>query len=383
MNVKKIPALILALMTFSLPACHKPEEPPHHEEQAVVVTTPLAKTVVIPQQYVCQIRAKRYIEVCALEGGYLEPIQLKEGQAVDKDKLMFKIRPILYETRLAAEKAEYDSALIEYNNTISLYTDKNQVVSQKEVSLYGAKLAKAKAKYEQSKAELEFTEVKAPFTGIIDRLEKQDGSLVKEGEVLTTLSDNSVMWVFFNVPEARYLEFKGRYREENSQLHLADSTIELELANGDTFSTTDTPNKSKKPPVINTVRLEGTFNNKTGNIQFRADFPNPDRLLRSGQTGNVVINQTVKNAVLIPQRATFMILDKRFVYVVGKDKKVTKREIAIEHEIDDVFVIKSGLNVNEQIVLEGTKQVKEGQTLEEFEFRTPEEVFADQKKPAE
>ena len=114
--------------------------------------------------------------------------------------------------------------------------------------------------------------------------------------------------------------------------------------------------------------IEAKFNNETGNIPFRADFPNPDRLLRHGQTGNVLIHRTLNNAIVIPQRATFEILDKRYVYVVGKDDVVHQREIVIQHEMDDIFVIKKGLDVNDKIVLEGVRQVHDGDKVE-YEFR--------------
>ncbi len=142
------------------------------------------------------------------------------------------------------------------------------------------------------------------------------------------------MWVYFNVPEARYLEYmagQGKSKE-TSRLELANSRIELVLADGSKFD----------HDAGKIVTVEGKFNNETGNIPFRADFPNPDRLLRHGQTGNVLIHRTLKNAIVIPQRATFEILDKRYVYVVGKDDVVHQREIVVQHELDDIFVIKSG-----------------------------------------
>ena len=104
------------------------------------------------------------------------------------------------------------------------------MVSQNEVALLEAKLAKAQAKVELAEAELNFTTVKAPFDGIVDRLHEQQGSLIKEGDILTTLSDNSVMWVYFNVPEARYLEYMAEHGSEQG-----DRQIELVLANGSKF----------------------------------------------------------------------------------------------------------------------------------------------------
>ena len=90
-------------------------------------------------------------------------------------------------------------------------------------------------------------------------------------------------------------------------------------------------------------------------MKVRADFPNPNGLLRHGQTGTVLIHRTLKNAIVIPQRATFEILDKRFVFVVDENHVVHQREIAIQNELDDIFIVKKGLKENEKIVLEGVR----------------------------
>ena len=117
-------------------------------------------------------------------------------------------------------------------------------------------------------------------------------------------------------------------------------------------------NGSKFPQAGKIGAIEAKFNNETGNIPFRADFPNPDRLLRHGQTGTVLISRVLNDAIVIPQRATFEILDKRYVYVVDKDDVVHQREIAIRNDgLDDIFVIKKGLDVDDKIVLEGVREV--------------------------
>jgi membrane fusion protein (multidrug efflux system) len=378
MKRKAAPILVfLGLISLSLPACDRmqaEEKEQSHELNKIVVTNPMAKDVVITQPYVCQIRSQRHIGVKALQAGYLEAIQIKEGQPVKTGDVMFRVIPVLYKARFDAEVAEANLAQIEFNNTKILF-EKN-VVSIQEVNLAQAKLDKAKAKVNLAAAELEFTAVKAPFDGIIDRLEQQQGSLVKEGETLTTLSDNSMMWVYFNVPEARYLEYKGRQGAVDplhpQRLKLADSRIELVLADGSKF----------KYDAGDTVTIEGKFNNETGNIPFRADFPNSDGLLRHGQTGTVLIHSP-KHAVVIPQRAAFEILDKQYVWVVGEDHVVHQRPIIIQHELEDIYVIQSGLDLKDKIVLEGVRQVKDGQKLEGFESLKPEDALKYQKYHAE
>lgn len=342
----------------------------HHAVHKIVVTTPVRKDVISTQRYVSQIHSCKHIEIRALEGGYLEEVRINEGEMVKKGDLMFKIVPTLYQARLDSEIAEANRMEIELKNAQNLL-DKN-IISQPELAIKQAELAKVRAKVALAEAELNFTNVKAPFDGIVDRQLVQLGSLVEEGEVLTTFSDNGVMWVYFNVPEARYLEYKRQLDLDkaagNGEVHLQ---VELKLANGEIFD------QSGKIGAI-----EADFDNTTGNIAFRADFPNPTGLLRNGQTGTVLIHRTLKDVVVIPQRATYEILAKRYAYVVDQDNIVRQRDIEIQSEQDDIFVIKEGLKEGDKIILEGIRQVRDGDHIE-YEFRSPEEVLGNLKYHAE
>jgi membrane fusion protein (multidrug efflux system) len=346
---------------------HIQEEEHHEENRNIVLTSPKSMDVTITQRRVCQIRSQRHIEVCALDGGYLEGISVREGQKVNKGDVMFRILPILYKAKLDAELAEARLAELEYKNTESLFKGQ-AVVSQNEVLLFKAKFDRAKAKADLARAEMGFTEIKAPFDGIVDRLQQREGSLIDEGDVLTTLSDNSLMWVYFNMPEKDYLEYMAARAQ-----HEAEDRIELLLANHNTLP---------QPGKIGAI--EAQFNNETGNIAFRADFPNPDRLLRHGQTGTILIHRTLHNATVIPQRAVFDLLDKRYVWVLTDGNVLRQRLITIsEHELEDIFIIESGLDVKDKIVLEGVRLVQDGEKLEEYEFRKPEDALENQKFHAE
>ncbi len=331
-----------------------------------MVTSPKAMDVTITQPFVCQIHSQNHIEVKALDSGFLEAIAVKEGQAVKKGDLMFKIKPVLYMTK--AGRRDRPRPGSRNWNTLTPRVCSTAIRSslQNEVKLFEAKKDRAKAKAAQAQAELDFTEIRAPFDGIVDRQRQQLGSFIKDGEVLTTLSDNSLMWVYFNVPEKQYLEYKAAQKR-----HEPEGIIELRLANQDKF-----------PESCVRLTIEGQFNNENGNIPFRADFPNPDRLLRHGQTGTILIRRTLKNAIVIPQRATFELLDKRYVWVVGEDDVAQQRLITIKHELDDIFVVDTGLDVEDKIVLEGVREVEDGKKVE-FEFRQPEEALKNQKFHAE
>jgi membrane fusion protein (multidrug efflux system) len=371
MKASPVLGIGLALVSLSLSGCERAAEAHTAEvEQNIVATSPLKKDIITTQQYVCQIHSRRHIEICALERGYLQQIEVKEGQKVEEGQSMFKIVPIIYQARLDSDLAEAELAKIEYVNTKSLYDQKvrgQSIVAKPEVAIAQAKLQRAEAQVKLARAELNFADIKAPFDGIMDRLMQQQGSLIEEGDVLTTLSDNEVMWVYFNVPEARYLEYMAAGEDEK-----ASEVVELQLANGDKF-----------PEPGKIAAIEAQFNNENGNIAFRADFSNPKHLLRHGQTGNILIHRKVNDAILIPQRAVFEVLDQLYVFVVDKDGTVRQREISVAGEQEDIFIIKSGLDVNDKFILEGVREVHNGQKLEKYEFQKPTEALSNLKYHAE
>lgn len=313
----------------------------HNEAPKFPTTSPARTDTEVTREYVGQIRAIQHIELRALERGYLQDIFVDEGQVVKKGKLMFQVAPTIYQAELHKAQAEAGFAEIEYANTKKLA--EGHVVSPNELALSQAKLDKAKAEAELAKAHLTFTEIRAPFDGIMNRLLVRKGSLLDEGELLSTLSDNSKMWVYFNVNEAEYLDYKSHQDGADT------SEVELIMANAEPF---------EQHGRIETI--EGEFNNDTGTIAFRATFENPKGLLRHGQTGKVRMKSALKNALVIPQKSTFDILDKKFVFVVGEDSVVHAQQIVIAKELPQVYVVASGITEKDKILLEGLRKVKDG-----------------------
>ncbi len=166
------------------------------------------------------------------------------------------------------------------------------------------------------------------------------------------------MWVYFNVPESEYLNYKAHATEENLL------KVNLLMANNTMF---------EYPGVV--TAIEADFNNETGNIAFRATFPNPKSLLRHGETGNIQMSIPLKGAIIIPQKATYEVLEKKFVYVIDKDNKVKSREITVAAELPHIFIISKGLKENDKILLEGLRQVEENQKIE-YKFAKPDSLIS-------
>lgn len=329
------------------------------ENITFLVTNPLLKDTTVVKEYVSQIHSYQHIELRALEKGYLQDIYVDEGQLVKKGQLMFRIMPLIYEAEAQKAKAEAEYAEIEYRNTKAL-ADKN-IVSKNELAMAKANLDKAKAELQLAKVHLGFTEIRAPFDGIMDRFQVRKGSLVDEGDLLTHLSDNSKMWVYFNVPETEYLEYM-RQKQMGKQ-----SNVKLKMANNEHFD---------QEGIIETI--EADFNNETGNIAFRATFQNPKKLLRHGETGNIEMYVPFRNALIIPQKATFEILEKKYVFVVDQNNKVHQREVKILSEMPELFVVGSGIKPNEKLLIEGIRKVKDGDKIT-FKFLEPNKVISNLK----
>ncbi|SFW71303.1 membrane fusion protein, multidrug efflux system [Sinomicrobium oceani] len=326
------------------------------EATKFLVSSPIKKDTLIVKDYVAQVHSIQHIELRAQERGYLQNIYVDEGQSVKKGQLLFRIMPNLYEAELQKAQAEAEFADIEYQNTKKL-ADSN-VVAPNELAMAKARLDKARAEAQLYKVHLQFTEIRAPFDGIIDRFRVRQGSYLEEGELLTSLSDNSKMWVYYNVPEAEYLDYMSKNRDDNP------AKVNLLMANNKIF---------ENPGVVETI--EADFDNATGNIPFRATFPNPKGLLRYGETGSILMDIAYKDALIIPQKATFEILSKKFVFVIDKDDHVRQREITVKAELPNLFIIDKGLSVNDKILLEGIRMVRDGEKIA-YEVEEPQKVIA-------
>ena len=334
---------LVFLAALSLAACHR-EKPEVEEEAKYAATTPLRKDTELTREYVAQIRAIQHIELRALEKGYLTGVFVDEGQSVPAGKMMFQILPMIYQAEVKKAQAEADLTEIELNNT-KLLADKN-VVSPNELSLVNAKLNKAKAEVALASTHKSLTEIHAPFSGIMGRFNVRLGSLVAEGDLLTTLSDNSTMWVYFNVPEAEYLDYKKR------SLAGTGTKLKLKMANGQLFD--------QQGEI---TAIESDFNNTTGNIAFRATFPNPQGLLRHGETGSILMDSELKGVLLIPQKATFEVLDHRYVFVIDKDDTLRQTRIETGLELQHIFTVTQGLTKDDRFLLEGLRKVKDGEKV--------------------
>ena len=346
--------------------CHTSCQPKKEEKEEAgkyTVTSPFVTDTSFTKEYVSQIRSVRNIELRAQEKGYLQNIYVDEGQAVKAGQILFRIMPKLYEAELLKAQAEAKSAEIELQNAKTL-ADKN-IVSKNEQAMAQARLDKARAEISLARLHLSFTEIRAPFDGTIDRIPKKLGSLIDEGELLTSLSDNSQVFAYFNVSEPEYLEYQTNAKDR------ADSKVSLLLANGHVL-----------PEKGDVEVIESEFNNETGNIAFRARFPNADKLLRNGETGKVLMTVPAKNALIIPQKATYEIQDKKYVFVVDKDNVVRSRNITITGEMPDLYVVKSGLSQNDRILLEGVQKVKEDDKIK-YEYQKPEDVISHLRLKAE
>ena len=304
------------------------------------ITNPVIKDTTYTKDYVAQIQSLQNVEIRAQEKGYLETLHVDEGANVKSGQLLFNIMPKLYEAEYLKAKADTKVATLEVQNTKAL-ADKN-IVSKSELAMAQAKLEEANADLSMAETHLSFTNIKAPFDGTIDRIHFKKGSLIDEGGILTTISNNKEIYAYFNMSEAEYLDYKTREKND------ASSAVSLLLSNNQLH---------KYKGVVETVESE--FDNSTGNIAFRAKFPNPELLLKHGETGKVRMTVPVKNAMIIPQKATYEIQDKIYVYVVDKNNVVKSRNITIKQELPNIYIVQSGLNPDDKILLEGVQTVKE------------------------
>lgn len=338
------------------------------------VTNPIVMDTAYTHDYVANIHSLQHVELRARVKGYIEKIHVDEGEIVKAGQILFSISRQEYEVDLLKAKAMLKSAIADAKaaeldlQNVKILVEKN-IVSKTELKMAQAKLDALQAKVDEAQSyeasaelNLSYTVIKAPFDGIIDRIPNKAGSLVDEGTLLTTLSDNKKVFAYFNVSEKEYLDFTTLIDSEKK------NEVSLVLANNQIH---------KYKGCIETVA--GKIDKNTGNIAFRACFPNPDLLLKHGSSGEVRIMKEEKNALIIPQKATFEIQDKIYVFTVGPDNTVKMRSIVPKLRIPHLYVIESGLSSNDRIIYEGIQQAKEGDTIIP-EVISMKQILAEQSK---
>lgn len=360
--MKRVVSGVVLSAVLLLFSCNEKKEE-KQEDSVYPVTSPVKMDTIINKDFVAQVQSVKNIEVRAQEKGFLEKIYVDEGQYVKAGQTLFRIMPQVYQAELLKAKAEVEQASIELRNASTLAN--NDIVSKNERLMAKAKLDAANAEMRLAQIHLSFTDIKAPFSGVIDRIPLKLGSLVDEGDLLTTLSDNTNIYTYFNVSEPEYLNYQTNVAGRGNQ------NVSLVMANGDLFNQTG---------EIQTI--EGQFDNETGNIAFRAKFPNPEKLLRNGETGKIRMTLPLKNALIIPQKATYEIQDQKYVFVIDKNGVAKSKNIKVSYELPDIYVVSSGISPDEKILLEGVQKVKDDQKVK-VKFQDPKKVLQSLKLKAE
>ena len=331
------------------------------ETEKFPVTSPIAIDTTLPIDYVAEINAVQNVEIRARVKGYLDHIYIDEGKYVKQGQLLFTISNSELNENIARASAALKSTVTELKaaelqlKNVKQLVDKN-VVSNTELEMAKNKVELAKAKVEEAQAnetftkiQLTYTQVKAPFSGIVNRIPNKTGSLIEDGTLLTSVSKNDEVFAYFDVSEKEYLNYANGLKTDGEQ----SKNVTLILANGE-----EHPFKGR----IETT--EGEIEQSTGNIAFRARFSNPDKILKHGASGKVRLLRKYKNALIIPQKATFEIQDKMYVYVIDKSNKVSIKPITTNSRMPHFYIIESGLSSDDKIIYEGIQNIKDGMTVE-------------------
>ncbi|PWG79643.1 efflux RND transporter periplasmic adaptor subunit [Pararcticibacter amylolyticus] len=321
------------------------------------VTEIITKDTILQNSYVTGIEAVRNVEVRARVGGFLDGIYVDEGQEVKKGQLLFRINDTEFKTELARAKAALNSIVAEAKaaelevERVKLLVNK-KVISSSELPVAEAKLSALRSRIEEARsaatfasARLSYANVRAPFDGFIDRIPLKTGSLISEGTLLTSVSDVGSVYAYFKVSENEYLQYiRNKERREKNW-----NRVSLVLADGSLYS---------QPGTIETVESE--FEESTGSIAFRATFPNPQKHLKHGATGRILLSQTIKNAVIVPQKSVFEIQDKNFVFLLGRENKVKMQSVSPVKRFSHFYIVSEGLKQGDKIVYEGLQDIRDG-----------------------
>lgn len=352
-------------LCLTLAGCGNGSQIPQASNEYAVrdVTTSVCN---LSTSYPATIKGIQDIEIRPKVGGFITKVHVDEGDFVHKGQVLFSIDRVQYEAAVKSAEAAVRVAKTTVStqeltvknkkmlHSQGIISDYDMEMTENELASAQAQLASANAQLVDAKNNLSFCSVTSPSDGVVGTIPYRVGSLVSSttAEPLTTVSNISEMYVYFSMTEKQLLEYtKGTDGVQGALA--AIPPVNLRLVDGSLYDQTG-----------KVTNVSGVIDIATGSVSMRATFDNPQKILRSGGTGSIVIPVRDSSAIQVPQKATYEIQDKRFVYVVGKDNKVKNTEITVLSQNDGTnYVVTSGLKVGDRIVVEGINTLNDGMAI--------------------
>lgn len=352
-------------LCLTLAGCGNGSQIPQASNEYAVrdVTTSVCN---LSTSYPATIKGIQDIEIRPKVGGFITKVHVDEGDFVHKGQVLFSIDRVQYEAAVKSAEAAVRVAKTTVStqeltvknkkmlHSQGIISDYDMEMAENELASAQAQLASANAQLVDAKNNLSFCSVTSPSDGVVGTIPYRVGSLVSSttAEPLTTVSNISEMYVYFSMTEKQLLEYtKGTDGVQGALA--AIPPVNLRLVDGSLYDQTG-----------KVTNVSGVIDIATGSVSMRATFDNPQKILRSGGTGSIVIPVRDSSAIQVPQKATYEIQDKRFVYVVGKDNKVKNTEITVLSQNDGTnYVVTSGLKVGDRIVVEGINTLNDGMAI--------------------
>ncbi len=360
-------AAFVALGALALTSC-KGGDQQQQQQQApsLAVMTVTAEDASLNTVYPATLHGVNDVEIRPQITGFLTQVHVREGQHVSAGQVLFTIDQVQLQAAVDAARAAIEVAQANVNtaqtnaNNNKVLLDKN-IISQSAYQTSLDALNSAKAQLHQAQANLvtaqknlSYSVVKAPTAGVVGTIDNKEGSLVSPQTLLTMLSDNGGMEAYFSMTEKEILALTDNGARSVKTAIEGMPEVQLQLATGVLY-----PYRGK------IVSISGVLDTNTGSATVKALFPNPDGMLRSGNTGQVLFPYTASDVVQIPQSATSDIQNMKFAYVVGDSAIVHATPITVSDQSDGKnYIVTSGLKPGDVIVVEGVGiSVRDGMTI--------------------
>ena len=378
-------AAIMAIATLTSCGGSKKGGLPNFSDDEFAVSTIGTSNAALETTYPATIKGIQDVEVRPKVSGFITKVYVHEGQTVSVGQTLFTIDSETYAAavRSAAAavntaKAQMNTAKLTYQNNKKLYDSK--IIGEYELSTAAnsyataqAQVAQAEAALASAKEQLAWCCVKSPAAGVIGSLPFKQGALVSaSGQALTTVSNISTMEVFFSLSESQILSMSKTSGSVQAAI-ASFPAVKLQLADGTIYN---------HPGKV--VKMSGVIDSSTGAVSLIAHFSNPEKLLKSGGAGSIVVPNDQNGAIVIPQEACSQVQDKIFVYVVTKDNKVKYTEIKVNPQDDGKnYIVTSGLNAGDRIVVKGITKLTDGQQIKPITVERYNQKIAEAAKLSE